>query len=738
MSQPAPSIALEMSFDGIALHQFSYDGHWHELSRIGLSDAALREKMANMREKAAKIQGRSCHTLIWLPEDQMVQRTLVLTGDSVENRRSEAREALADMVPYAPSELVIQVGEPLEDNKWPVVGVRKSTMIEAREFAKSHGFTGVSYASRFPLAGFETQPVFNLPTSRARVASLAMVAVLFAGLVVGGGIGIRVLNPFNIWDSSPRVEDVAPYRGAGIAPDSSEQNILPLGLLRPDYPVFPALVSLETRDVLPYLPPRQLDATALDVLTEPHPPTPTTQDISLASVGVPPVVPAPLAALPQANTPDAPPSFGPREPITRVAEIIAPRPDEQIQLSFTSLAGFIPGQRPKSFANIRFDLESLPPAAARLSPERLAAMIAELGVTAESLSRAAPATRLLEAAVVNIISGLPPLLPSLRNGRAIPAQVPFTPAPETPVPQVESPVQNPLGFAVITGGPNPRPVLRPVQTAPVTPAPDGLNIIQGNPGFTPIRRPFVEQAAATADPVETPVAALQVPDNPQPVEFDRIYNRDTLPIIIRAAVSEYAGGDGVRVIPGLPARLPLLRSGQAIPATSPVNAAQDTPINPLTAEANALRPLRRPQSVIDLPAPIDPMMSDAAPASAFRPGQRNEAFLVNVARIVEIAAERPRANVPPVPADPPTINLPASASVQREATVENAINLRKTNLIGILGTPDSRTVMIRLASGRIISGLHLGESFSGWQIIAIGDDNIRIKRGRREEILQLP
>ena len=43
---------------------------------------------------------------------------------------------------------------------------------------------------------------------------------------------------------------------------------------------------------------------------------------------------------------------------------------------------------------------------------------------------------------------------------------------------------------------------------------------------------------------------------------------------------------------------------------------------------------------------------------------------------------------------------PSPASVARQATLDNAINLRRVNLIGVYGTPANRRALVRLPSGR--------------------------------------
>jgi Tfp pilus assembly protein PilP len=74
--------------------------------------------------------------------------------------------------------------------------------------------------------------------------------------------------------------------------------------------------------------------------------------------------------------------------------------------------------------------------------------------------------------------------------------------------------------------------------------------------------------------------------------------------------------------------------------------------------------------------------------------------------------------------------VPSRASVAKQATVANAINLSKLNLIGVYGSPSQRRALVRLPSGRYIK-VKVGDRVDGGQVAAIGDTELRyIKRGR--------
>ncbi len=88
---------------------------------------------------------------------------------------------------------------------------------------------------------------------------------------------------------------------------------------------------------------------------------------------------------------------------------------------------------------------------------------------------------------------------------------------------------------------------------------------------------------------------------------------------------------------------------------------------------------------------------------------------------------------------PRTVNpkIPSSASVARQATIDNAINLRKLNLIGVYGTPANRRALVRLPSGRY-KKLKVGDRIDGGNVVAIGDSELRYQKRGKNITLKMP
>ena len=84
-----------------------------------------------------------------------------------------------------------------------------------------------------------------------------------------------------------------------------------------------------------------------------------------------------------------------------------------------------------------------------------------------------------------------------------------------------------------------------------------------------------------------------------------------------------------------------------------------------------------------------------------------------------------------------TVKPKTTASVARQATIDNAINLRKLNLIGVYGTPANRRALVRLPSGRY-KKLKVGDRIDGGNVIAIGDGELRYQKRGKNVTLKMP
>lgn len=140
--------------------------------------------------------------------------------------------------------------------------------------------------------------------------------------------------------------------------------------------------------------------------------------------------------------------------------------------------------------------------------------------------------------------------------------------------------------------------------------------------------------------------------------------------------------------------------------------APDTEVATLPPAQPTLRPEARPRNF------------DRIVARTQRQQERGS----TVGTATETASVAPRTVTP---------SIPSSASVAREATVRNAINLRRINLIGVYGTPSDRRALVRLSNGRY-KKVQVGDRFDGGRVSAIGDSELRYQKGGRNVVLKMP
>ncbi|WP_424964918.1 hypothetical protein [Dinoroseobacter sp. S375] len=173
------------------------------------------------------------------------------------------------------------------------------------------------------------------------------------------------------------------------------------------------------------------------------------------------------------------------------------------------------------------------------------------------------------------------------------------------------------------------------------------------------------------------------------------------------------------------------------------------------AELAGLTPTPRPASIQELAAAETP---EAVPANAMArsvyPDQRpsNFAQLVAAARAARVATAEPStgqnrgvaaastasfAAAAPAPQRETAPTIPTTASVARQATIEDALRLNRINLIGVYGTPNSRRALVRLASGRYVK-VEVGDRVDGGRVGAIGETSLQYTKGGRNITLEMP
>ena len=154
-----------------------------------------------------------------------------------------------------------------------------------------------------------------------------------------------------------------------------------------------------------------------------------------------------------------------------------------------------------------------------------------------------------------------------------------------------------------------------------------------------------------------------------------------------------------------------------------------------TAAAAALLVPTTP--TVETPAAI--VATRFATATSIRPDTRPRNFSHIVKRAQRVAPQKETRVASAATVAPRTVkpSVPSKASVARSATVKNAINLRKVNLIGIYGKPSSRRALVRLGNGRY-KKVKVGDRIDGGRVGAISNSQLRYSKGGRNVVLKMP
>jgi type IV pilus biogenesis protein PilP len=206
--------------------------------------------------------------------------------------------------------------------------------------------------------------------------------------------------------------------------------------------------------------------------------------------------------------------------------------------------------------------------------------------------------------------------------------------------------------------------------------------------------------------------------------------------------------DGHRVFAGLPSfrppQRPNLIDGPAPVAIRLTNTG--LPINelkprlpPLLEEgpvvvsaAAGIRPRLRPDD-LETPATIAEAIANAqatARSASVKPRLRPKDLKIPVQTALT-PATRNR------PSDETVIRQNSSSFVVANATLEDAINLRKINVIGIYGSSSKRRALVRMITGRRVM-VEVGDRLDGGRVAAITDSELRYVKGGRNVVLKIP
>jgi hypothetical protein len=305
--------------------------------------------------------------------------------------------------------------------------------------------------------------------------------------------------------------------------------------------------------------------------------------------------------------------------------------------------------------------------------------------------------------------------------------------------------------------------------------PDGFWLIAARPPVVPPARP-----AAISDPV-APAAVAPAPDaaaTPPPANpsdnaagastagISRMESTATEGAMTEGSGSSFAFEQDATVENRRPRGRP-----DDMPAVAPAPADDDaglTVADPALDRLASLRPRLRPQTVVAAAeearkaveaaslaasaAVRDSIDQDSAvtvalsPRPAARPRDFSRAVEAAIAAATRESARSvaaPKAVAEPEEAEEPEVKvsaaprIPTRANVAKQATFKNAINLSKTNLIGVYGSDNKRYALIRSSSGRYTK-VKVGDRVDGGTVAAITRNELRYKKGGRMLTLAMP
>ena len=300
---------------------------------------------------------------------------------------------------------------------------------------------------------------------------------------------------------------------------------------------------------------------------------------------------------------------------------------------------------------------------------------------------------------VFLIAGKPPLLPPSRSEVATAAALAAS-AIQTPTPTTDTTVASPSDASLVTAG---------TATETAAPAPADPAMAE----FRPKARPE-SIAPATADDD----AALSGAEATEFAGLRPLPRPSSVSAAAAAAAPAQAADLGAQAASLTAQAEAKLAEASALEAQNP------------SVVAISMRPAPRPN---DFSGAVE-----AAVAAAVRePAPVEEAAPVEVAAAAPAAKPEETADLDEPEPTKVAPSIPTKASVAKQATYANAINLSKINLIGTYGTDSRRYALVRQANGKY-KKVKVGDKIDGGTVKAITDTEVRYQKGGRLVSLKMP
>lgn len=765
-----PNFALSLSPESICLLHRAVGG-WRLVGEVSPDSSALRTELAALRNKAIALAPDGLRSKVVIPNQQVRYLSIETVGMDVAEVRDAAYDALDGATPYAMDDLAFDVT--LEGNVSHIAAVAYETLNEAESFALDHGFNPVCFVAIPKENAFLGEPYFG-PAKAARQlledrqsVEQDGAAIVVIGDVVpteGEATATPVANMFSgLHSASSTLEREQQDTRADAVESLHKTDLANADVIAPQLP------SSDVATSAPEFVSRRHSASVSSARLFPQSPSVSAMASGFAETPAAPVTPNPdtfdttpsIATAPPQSTNSAKEeasrltTFGARD---QAPDKTSSRP-MGIAVSLALLVILI-GVSTFAFGNLPTFVTELFDREARGTGDITAVQVSP-PVLEEPLNDNVNASNDVETASLNtdLTDEDAAVLNALR-------------APVTEQKDQETASTIPESFLskyAVTG-------IWPL--APDVPSPPPLVNIDDlyvtsidpiEPAFDAVALPQLEKTNRDT--------AIDTPSSP--AAAGTAFNLDARGLVVGTAEGTLSP-DGVKIFAGAP---------PVRPTTLPTRAAQSQTkaLGPERASLAAFRPKLRPDDIVETTeratldglirfeleqirpplrpastgeasasgASLVPLGSAAAPLSeqntdtsgstterlaavaTLRPDIRPSNFSQIVARAQKTSAAAPASVASIAPRVVVKPSIPTTASVAREATVRNAINMRKVNLIGVYGTPSQRRALIRLANGRY-KKVQVGDRIDGGRISVIGEGELRYQKSGRNIILKMP
>ncbi|WP_170557859.1 hypothetical protein [Ruegeria atlantica] len=727
-----PAFALSFSSTGISLHHHS-DGDWYCIGEVSLDAPDLNAQIIALRDQGFNLENDlNCKLLI--PADQVRFLSVSTEGLSPEESAEKAQSELTDATPYALDELAfdtVTVGSTTH-----VAAVARQTLAEAQAFAADHGFVPVQYSTPIEDQVFPSEPLFeiNAPETAA-AAEPAEVEKPDKNAATEPAEAdepdkAEAAEPAGV-DAPDKTEATEP---AGVdAPDKTEATE-PAGVDEPEKaepaPAVHAIAASET--------PTEFRSTPTPNTAADTNPAPQFSRYAIPAAAAAVVAGIAVTVWSLTGTDEVEPA------VAEVASVEEVLPSSSVDDQITSPAELEDAPQltevPQTETDQERDADLSATDAAILEALNTAPTSIELTDQEPELAAVAPDEAQQDQADADsspdLITTDPAVLEALNVAPTTVEPVEREPEPAEDLAQAD--------IKIVAPAPLPDPDLQPTEDL----------------YLASLDSTDLSQDAVALPPVSSFETDLPFEQNALPAQAGVQFDLDERGLVTPSAEGTL-NPDGVVVYLGRPAKVPpavpvrfeqepieedpTARLAQKRPNPRPANLLESFERQQLGGrtreELAVLRPKLRPDSLQSSPQ-IDETPTALAvvrvprpkprPAGLTRPASTNTANLGSTAAVNQNSDEagsfQPKTVAP---------KIPSTASVARQATIDNAINLRKLNLIGVYGTPANRRALVRLPSGRY-KKLKVGDRLDGGSVIAIGDSELRYQKRGRNVTLKMP